>query len=79
MRSNKRHAIVEQLAAVEAQIECGKKRQRRRDDVVHGDQQIAQSEMRQTRHSTATRWEITIRFDNFPALLITHLSCPCQR
>ncbi len=64
-----RHAVVEQLVAFEAQVECCKERHRRRDDVVHSDQQIAQSEMGQTRHSMATRWETIIRFQQiFPRL-----------
>src|SRR5262249_8916236 len=78
-RQQQRQAPVEQIAAVEAQIERSKERQRRREHVVHGDQQVAQGEMRETRHSTTTKWKIYETFDNVPAMLIAYLARPCQR
>ncbi len=46
-----RQPLPELLAALEAQVERGKKRRRRRACVMQGDQIVAQTKMRQTRHS----------------------------
>src|SRR5262249_17520373 len=66
--------VKETVTALEAQIEGDKQRRRGRQEVVERNQEIAQSEMRKTRHPPADEYPVRCNL----TALIAHLVKTCQ-